>query len=303
MKNIAGVDLNLMKAFEAMMIEGSVSRAAERVGLAQPSMSNALARLRALFDDPLFVRSSAGMRPTEKAKVIAPLVSRALGALRAAINDAGVFDPATMPLTVRIMMPDYGELTLLPLIAQQLQDVAPLVQIISVPFDRCTYPAKLEQGDIDLVIGVLRAPPPRIAVERVVDERFVCIARKGHPAIGETLDLATFVAQPQALVAPGGSLSGAVDRALSVVGESRRLVMSVGNFISLPFLIADSDIIAVIGERVARRLAAHIDIVIYPVPIDVAGFALSMAWDSAMTHSAGQSWFRDIVRDVSAQLR
>jgi DNA-binding transcriptional LysR family regulator len=303
MKNIAGVDLNLMKAFEAMMIEANVSRAAERVGLAQPSMSNALARLRALFDDPLFVRSAAGMRPTEKAHAIAPLVAQALAALRAAVNDAGVFNPATTPLTVRIMMPDYGELTLLPLIAQELQSLAPQVQIISVAFDRRTYAAKLERGDVDLVIGVLGSPPRRIAVERIFDDQFVCIARTGHPGIGQTLDRATFLALPQALVAPGGRLSGAVDRALSGTGESRRLVMSVGNFLSLPFLIADSDMIAVIGERVARRLADVIDIVIYPVPIDVAGFGLSMAWDSAMTQSAGQGWFRDIVREVAAQLR
>ena len=153
MKNIAGVDLNLMTAFEAMMLEGNVTRAAARIGLAQPSMSNALGRLRVLFDDQLFVRTPVGMHPTEKARAIAPLVSTALAALRSAINDAGIFDPVSSALTIRIATTDYGEFIVLPKVMQILRSAAPNMTLISVPFSRAAIADQLSRGDVDLAFN------------------------------------------------------------------------------------------------------------------------------------------------------
>jgi DNA-binding transcriptional LysR family regulator len=296
MKNIAGVDLNLMTAFEAMMLEGNVTRAAARIGLAQSSMSNALARLRILFDDQLFARTPVGMHPTEKARAIAPLVSSALAALRSAINDAGVFEPATSTLTMRIATSDYGEFIVLPKVMKALRATAPNMTLISVPFSRTEVPGQLARGDIDIAFNVLSRVPTRIRREALLTDQFVCIARADHPAIKDELDLKTFLGLKQALVAPRGTPSGAVDLALEAIGKKRDVVMSVSNFISLPFLIAESDMIAVVGKRVAQRLEGLIGLNVYPVPIAVDGFTMSMAWDVATDQDAGHNWFRDIMR-------
>jgi DNA-binding transcriptional LysR family regulator len=298
MKNIAGVDLNLMTAFEAMMLDGNVTRAGARIGLAQPSMSNALTRLRALFDDQLFVRTPVGMRPTEKARAIAPHVSLALAALRSAINEAGAFDPATSELTVRIATSDYGEFIVLPKVVQALQQAAPHMTLVSMPYSGSDIAEQLGRGEVDLALNVLPRFLGRTRREVLMEERFVCIARVGHPAIAGDLDLPTFLRLQHALVAPRGTPTGAVDRALAKIGEKRHVVMSVGSFISLPFLIADSDMIAVIGERVAQRLGPLIGLRIYAVPIPVDGFKMSMAWDIATDNDAGHNWFRNVMRSV-----
>jgi DNA-binding transcriptional LysR family regulator len=296
MKNIAGVDLNLMTAFEAMMLDGNVTRAAARIGLAQSSMSNALARLRLLFDDQLFVRTPVGMHPTEKARAIAPLVSSALTALRKAINDAGDFDPATSALTVKIATSDYGEFLVLPKVMQVLRRDAPNMTLVSLPISRSDVANQLDRGDVDIAFNVLPRFPSRIRQEAIMEERFVCIARTDHPDIPNELDLSTFLRLQHALVAPRGTPIGAVDRALAAIGEKRQVVMSVANFISLPFLIAQSDMIAVVAERVAQRLEALIGLTLYPVPIALNGFTMSMAWSAGNEGDAGHKWFRDVMR-------
>jgi DNA-binding transcriptional LysR family regulator len=298
MKNIAGVDLNLMTAFEAMMLDGNVTRAGARIGLAQPSMSNALTRLRALFDDQLFVRTPVGMHPTEKARAIAPHVTLALAALRSAINEAGAFDPATSELTVRIATSDYGEFIVLPKVVQILRQAAPNMTLVSMPYSQSDIADQLGRGEVDLALNVMPRFPSRICREVLIEERFVCIARADHPEIFGDLDLPTFLRLTHALVAPRGTPFGAVDRALAKIGEKRQVVMSVGSFINLPFLIANSDMIAVIGERVAQRLGPLIGLKIYPVPIPLDGFRMSMAWDIATDNDVGPSWFRDLLRRV-----
>jgi DNA-binding transcriptional LysR family regulator len=299
MKNIASVDLNLMTAFEAMMLEGNVTRAAARIGLAQSSMSNALARLRLLFDDQLFARTPVGMHPTEKARAIAPLISSALAALRSAINDAGVFEPASSTLTIRFATTDYGEFIVLPKVMKTLREAASNMKLISVPFSRSDVAAQIARGDIDIAFNVMPRFPSRIRREPLLTDQFVCIARSDHPEITGPLDLQTFLGLQQALVAPRGTPNGAVDRALAAIGEKRDVVMSVSNFISLPFLIAESDMIAVVGKRVADRLEGLIGLKIYPVPIAVDGFTMSMAWDVATDQDAGHIWFRDVMRDAA----
>ena len=203
------------------MLEGNVTRAAARIGLAQSSMSNALARLRLLFDDQLFARTPVGMHPTEKARAIAPLISSALAALRSAINDAGVFEPASSTLTIRLATSDYGEFIVLPKVMMTLRETAPNMKLISVPFSRSDVVTQMARGDIDIAFNVMPRFPSRIRWEPLLTDQFVCIARSDHPAITGALDLKTFLGLQQALVAPRGTPNGAVDRALAAIGEKR----------------------------------------------------------------------------------
>ncbi len=304
MKNIAGVDLNLMTAFEAMMIEGSVTRAAARIGLAQPSMSNALARLRTLFDDPLFERAAQGMLPTEKARLLAPMICGALDSLRKAVNDGGRFDPASSEASFRLATTDYGEMIVLPALLSRIRAFAPKVRVQSLPFDRASFVEQLERDGIDAGLTVIGRKSPRMAIEPQFKERFVCIARRGHPAFpaDKPLDMDTFVGLDHALVSRGGPPSGAVDRALAAIGRERRIAITVANFTTLMFLVAQSDFVAAVAERLARHMAGLIDLSLHALPLRVDPFTMSMAWHRRTDADAGQLWFRDQVRAVTAGL-
>ncbi|MGY4502176.1 DNA-binding transcriptional LysR family regulator [Bradyrhizobium sp. GM24.11] len=152
--NLASIDLNLLVAFEALMEERNVTRAGERVGLAQPSMSSVLTRLRALFGDDLFVRSASGMRPTAKALALARPISEALGQIRGVLAPASSFDPATARRRLSIAVTDYGDLVVIPPLVVALRREAPGIDLVVRPIiDAATSVANLEHGEIDALIG------------------------------------------------------------------------------------------------------------------------------------------------------
>lgn len=310
MKNISGIDLNLMTAFEAMLLERHVSRAAARIGLAQPSMSNALARLRALFDDPLFVRTGGTMKPTEKAELLAPLIISALGKLRLAVNEGGAFDPATSTRVFRLATTDYGEMLVLPELMRRIRAQAPGIVLHSLPFDRPSFEEQLEQGKLDAGLTVIQPSSSATRTEKMFEERFVCIARPGHPALagkggaGErvALDLETFLALEHALVSRGGSPRGAVDTALAAMGRERRIALTVANFTTLMFEIAQSDFIAAVAERLAVRMAPLAGFTVHALPLKVNNFTMSLAWHQSTGADQGQLWFRAMMGEVCAGL-
>jgi DNA-binding transcriptional LysR family regulator len=310
LKNISGVDLNLMTAFEAMMVERHVSRAAQRVGLAQPSMSNALARLRALFDDPLFVRSPSGMQPTEKAIAIAQLISSALDSLRVAINEGGTFHPVQSTQTFRLATTDYGEMLIVPELLKRLRIQAPGTRLLSLPFDRSTLEGQLERGQIDVGLSVLGRMSHRVRTEKQFDERFVCVARSDHPALSSrvgidpfiALDLQTFTQLDHVLVSRDGAPSGSVDQALAAVGRNRHVVATVANFTALIHLVAKSNMVASVGERIAVQMSKLLGLSVHALPLEVRGFTMSMAWHQMTDADAGQCWFRDLLREACADI-
>ena len=306
MKNIEAVDLNLMTAFEALLIEQHVSRAAHRVGLAQPSMSNALSRLRSLFDDPLFVRVGGVMRPTEKAKALAPLIKAALDNMRLAVNKASHFEPATSTQGFSLATTDYGEMLVLPKLMQRIRAEAPSVKVHSLPFDRASFEDMLERGQIDAGLTVIKPKSTSVVTEAMFDERFVCIARHQHPALADTgstgafaaLDLETFLSLDHALVSRGGSAQGAVDTALAAMGRERQIGLTVANFTTLMFLIAQTELVAAVAERLATQMAPLAGFTIHALPLAVRNFTMSLAWHKATEADHGQIWFRELVRDV-----
>lgn len=310
MKNISGIDLNLMTAFEAMMRERHVSRAAMRIGLAQPSMSNALSRLRALFGDPLFIRTGGMMKPTEKAERLAPLIKTALDSLRTAVNEGGTFDPATSTRTFSLATTDYGEMLVLPELLRRIRAQAPGISLHSLPFDRPSFEEQLELGTLDAGLTVIYPSSPKTCTEPMFEERFVCIARPGHPALAGkggagdrvALDLETFLSLDHALVSRGGSPKGAVDRALAAINRERRIALTVANFTTLMFEVAQSDFIAAVAERLAVRMAPLAGFTIHAMPLNVNNFTMSLAWHQSTEADQGQKWLRSLVRDVCARL-
>ncbi len=301
MKNIAAVDLNLLKAFDALMEEKNVTRAAARAGMAQPSMSNALSRLRGLMNDELFVRTPGAMQPTELAISMAPHVSAALQAADLAVNAGQVFDPGTAKAEVILATTDSFDFIFTPKLVARLAAVAPGILIRTISFDRATYQELLDRQSIDLALGVIFSPPKRFSITKLYDESFVCIARKDHPSIRERLTRAAFLNAEHVLFSLRGDGRGVVDSMLESKGLSRKVAASIANYTSLPNLVINSDLIAVVAKRLALRASEHLPINLFPVPFEVPGFTMSMAWGAATEKDPLRTWLRNEILQLTRE--
>src|SRR5437762_705083 len=179
--DIRAVDLNLLKAFDALMSERAVTRAAGRIGLSQPAMSYALSRLRGLFADDLFVRTANGMEPTARAREIAPMIAAAIERIEAALNLGAGFDPTTSLATFTAGMGEYAEVALVSRLAEAFSREAPKTTLRLLPLNGSDAAEQLERGAIDVAVAHLRAMPPTIKTTQLFRDPFVVVARKGHP--------------------------------------------------------------------------------------------------------------------------
>lgn len=298
--NLAAVDLNLLVALDAILAERSVTRAAARLGLTQPAMSHALRRLRDLFGDELLVRTRTGMVPTARGEALEQPLRATLRDLDALIHqgEAG-FDPRTAAATFTIATTDYGAFVLLPALLPVLEREAPRIdlRLVSVPDPMADA---LADGRVDFVIATR---PPDAAVlhkQPLCEERFVCVMRAGHPAGKKPLTLERYVSLSHALVAPRGRLGGAVDDALAARGLSRRVAVTIPNFLVAPAVIASSDLVVTLAERVARTFAKAFDLVITEPPVELSGFSMDFIWHERRHRDAAHVWMR---RTVASALR
>lgn len=297
MADIRTLDLNLLKTFDALMDERSVTRAAARLALTQPAVSGMLVRLREAFGDPLFVRSSRGVVPTARAEALAPAVRQVLLEVAALLQPLS-FDPATAALTMTVAASDYAlRVVVLPWLAV-LRAQAPGLRVAVQPIDDDRLAAQLERGEVDLALTTPQSAPPNLHARHLFDERYVCMARAGHPALAAgALTLDAFCAQDHALVSYGGTpFEGATDRALAGLGRQRRVVVSVGSFLMLPELLRRTDLIAVAPERLVGNEAG---LVTAEPPLAVPGFTKLAVWHERRHRDAGQRWARERLFELS----
>ena len=291
MADLRTLDLNLLKTFDALMDERSVTRAAARLALTQPAVSGMLVRLREAFGDPLFVRSSRGVLPTARAEALAPTVRQVLLEVAAMLQPLS-FDPARATLTMTVAATDYAlRVIVLPWLAV-LRAQAPGLCVAVQPVDDLHVAAQLERGEVDLALTTPEAAPPSVHARPLFDERYVCVARAGHPAMAAgALTLDAFCALDQALVSYGGSpFEGVTDRALAALGRQRRVVASVGSFLMLPELLRRTDLIALAP---ARLIEGERDLVSCVPPLAVPGFTKLAVWHERRHRDAGQRWARE----------
>ncbi len=291
--DIRAMDLNLLKALDALLDERSVTRAAQRLSLTQPAVSGMLTRLRESFGDPLFVRTQRGITPTLRAQELAVPVKELLGGIESLLQPQA-FDPATAQMTVHLAATDYAmQAVVVPLLAK-LRRCAPGVRMAVVPAQHLPVFERLERGDIDLALISPENTAPDLYARHLFDERYVCVMRSDHPeAQGGALSLDRFCALDHALISyTGGSFFGATDEALARLGRSRRVVLSITSFLVLPEILRTSDLIAVVPERVVAQ--AHGLVVLEP-PLEIRGFAKTAAWHERTHRSAGHRWVRSLL--------
>lgn len=303
--DLAGVDLNLVLALDALLAERHVTRAAARLGITQSAASHALARLRDLLDDPLLVRGPRGtMIPTPRATALAPAVHRILIELSAVLRGDASFDPATARRTFHIGTSDYVELVLMPRLVERINRVAPNVDLwLHTLVDHGDE--AVATGAIDVVIGPPRgnARPAGSYEKALFDESFTCIVRENHPLAEARFTLPRYCAAAHLLVAPRGTPGSFVDEALAAVGRTRRIALAVPHFLVVPYLIASSDLVATLATRVAETFAGSLGLITVPPPLALPKFQIALAWHERNHDDQPHRWLREQILAVAAELR
>ena len=301
--NLAAIDLNLLVAFEALMEERHVTRAANRIGLAQPSMSSALRRLRDLFGDELFLRGPGGMQPTGKALALAQPIGAALEQIRGALAPGQGFDPSTSRRRFTIAVTDYGDLVIVPSLVALLRREAPGVDLAVRPItDAAAALAKLDRGELDALIGGHLPDSPASLRQHLFEERFVCI-RDQEPAIHSgALSVSEYAALPHALfsAAGGDGLPSAIDALLGHQGLKRRIAVTLPHVVAVPFAVAGTDLVATMAERVARRFAGSAGVVVLPLPFESPTFAIDLVHGRRALADPALCWLTDAARRAAS---
>ena len=298
--DVRAVDLNLLKAFDALVRERTVTRAASRIGLSQPAMSHALSRLRGVFNDELFVRSGAGMEPTARARAIAPLIASAIEQVEAALRLGAGFDPATSAATFTAGMAEYAEIALVGALARAFARDAPAATLRLLPATGREAADQLERGAADVAVAFLgNSLPAHIDSAVLLRDPFVVVARRDHPVAARPMSLETYAAQRHVLVSPRGATSGALDRILVDFGLKRRIALLVATYLAVPAALARSDLVATVPRRCAELIAATAAVAITPLPIDFA-LTVSMAWHRRAGTDPAQSWLRSLLTQAAA---
>ena len=297
-----GADLNLLAAFDALMQERNVTRAAARMNVSQPAMSAALGRLRTLFGDRLFQRSAAGLLPTPRANELAEPVARALQQIGALLAPPGHFDPGTATLRLRLGVSEYPAFILLPALLAALTRQAPAIEVEVHTFvARDDAVALLDAGKIDLAIGV--APTlqeSRIMSRQILSDEFVTLVRRDARPARRMLDLTAFLALRHVLVSPEGNRYGVVDQALADCGLQRKVQVTLPHMFAVPALLRESDLAATLLRRVALHSAHAGDLMMFPPPVPLPTISFHMIWHRRNDANASQRWLREIVDQVAA---
>jgi DNA-binding transcriptional LysR family regulator len=300
--NITGVNLNLLVSFDALMTERHVTRAARRMGLTQSAMSNALAQLRGVFDDPLLVRGPRGMAPTDRALQLIGPIREGLSHLEAALVSSGGFDPTTSERTFVVAASDYVEYVLLPPLLARLGEQAPRVSVEVRPWGLHQVPDGLKDGAMDLMIGYYNEVPRGHHQALLFEESYVCIARKGHPRVGPRLTLKRYLELSHVLVSQTGGSPGSVDRALAKLGKSRTVGLRVSHFLMVPMVVARTDMIAALSRRVAEPFAELLPLLLVEPPLPLPKGMVGQVWHNRTDQDPAHAWFRRLIAEIARTL-
>jgi DNA-binding transcriptional LysR family regulator len=300
MRDLRRIDLNLLVALDALLEEQNVTRAAERLALTQPTVSAMLARLRELFDDPLFVRAQRGLLPTPRAQALAPLLKEWLAEAHGLVAGEA-FNPAKATFTASISANDYIQSALLVPLVKRLRREAPSVRLAVRGAELCHGTVPFANGDIDLCIATTsEIPSPDLPARLLYTEYYTCVVRKGHPLAGTRVTLDQFCRFPHVAVSPTESqFSGPVDQVLAQLGRKRQVVLSVPGFLILPEILATDDLIAVVPERVMRGRMSGLRT--FAPPVAIPEFSVVALWHQRLHKDPAHRWLRGLVAETARE--
>lgn len=291
-------DLNLLPIFVALMEERSVTRAAERMGMTQPALSNALSRLRQMLQDQLFVRERYGIQPTPIALELSPLIAEALAQLDDAVLGQQAFDPAQAERLFTIAPNGYVEFVLVPAVVARLEKVAPGIKLRLTPYGNDLVETGVVSGTTALVLGRIVDPPDNLVVQHLMDEGLACAVRADHPAIGDSMTREQFETMKHVNIVPPGRMRAGLFQALAQHQLKRDVAISVTNFFAVAEMVAVTDYCATLPSLICRRLMHDPRLKILPAPIDLGSFPVEMAWHVRYRHDPAHRWLRALIGEV-----
>lgn len=311
--NATHVDLNLLVAFDAIARERNVTRAAERAGVTQSAMSHALRRLREHIGDPLLVRSARGMTLTPRGEALVVPIRAALVAVARALEAPASFEPRTARRAFTLSSPDLFDVLVLPAVLEELQRKAPGIDLNVVPLGVGSLAEKLETGDLDLaVVPRVEGGASPMAVltselrrSTLFHDRFVCLLRAGHPALGKrkrALSLDAFVALAHVLVSPLGRGDSFVDAMIAKHGARRRVALRVPQFMTALEIVQRSDLVLTAPSALARLARTPKAVVALEPPIALPRHGVDLVWHERYSADAGHRWLRETVGSVAREV-
>ena len=304
---IEKIDLNLLRYLDVLLRERNVTRAASHLGLSQPAMSNGLRRLRQMFNDPLLVRTSEGMTPTERANELQPLIREALARVEMALQPKAAFDVASSERVFRIMASDYAESTILPSMLRRLREEAPGIALdIMTPSDVSFL--DVEQGKVDMIINRFDSIPQSFHKKLIWNDSFTCLFSERNP-IRDNFNLETYLQAQHVWVSKTGMGVGVgidpddvrrlgwVDDALDKLGRKRKITIFTRHYQAAMLLAEMKDLIVTIPTRAARLQQNNPRLIIKPPPFDIPNIDLEMAWSPLLQNNPGHQWMRKLIAE------
>ncbi len=284
-------DLNLLKTFDALMETRSVSKAAQRLSLTQPAVSNALARLRKLLDDPLLVRTKRGMEPTPRALSLLGPVKKSLQSLEQALMPVADFSPLHSDQRFTIAAPDFVGVSLLSELLPRWQKSAPKLSLRVQHLSAKATETELEEGSVDLAIGRFFELPGKLSRRMLQRQELVCLLAADHPYKEERMSLAQFLQLQHVWVSNSGR-RGMVDHWLDARQKSRSIVAVVSTYAAGALLVAESALGLVVAQRYAHYFAAHLNVRCVELEFDLGNFTVDMLWHPFRESDPAHRWLR-----------
>jgi DNA-binding transcriptional LysR family regulator len=300
--SLEDIDLNLLVALDALLVEESVTKAAQRCNVTQSAMSHSLAKLRTLLGDDLLVRVPSGMSATVRARALAQPLSRALAELRSVVSSGSAFDPRSARRVFTVASADYGSFVLMPGLMRRLGAEAPSVEVVVRPLPSAPAEA-LEDEQIDLAVLPFPESRATIVAQKLFDDRFVCVLRRDHPALrraARRLDMETFTTLSHLQITPRGRPGGTLDDWLTRAGKTRHVALRIADFLVAPIVVAETDLVLTLPSRIAHVYARSYGLRVMEPPGDIPSVTIWQIWHQRRRQDPAHAWLRGMLSEVAA---
>ena len=297
---LRNIDLNLLVVLDALLTEKHVTRTGVRLHLSQPAISHSLNKLRLLLGDPLLIRQGNEVVLSALAQNLQAPLKAVLGQIETLLGQSIDFVPGDSQRTFRVAMSDYGAAIVLPKLLVQLRKLAPDTSLVVIQDSRLGMLEQIEQGKIDLAVGVFAALAADISCDVLFEETFTCLLNRRSLPDSGVLDLDSYLARPHLLVSMDGNTQGEVDNVLRAQGLQRRVAVNVPHWGTAPGMIADTDLILTVATRTLDNVPLGDTLVAMPPPLTVAPFNYVQVWHQRFNQDPAHRWLRELVKQVSA---
>lgn len=296
----ASLDLRLLIVFDAVLRKRSLTQAGDSLGLSQPLMSQSLSKLRQYFGDPLFVRTTAGMSPTPRARELAPRIASVIQLMQEAIESPDQFDPAVSRRSFSFVATDFGAAFLLPRLLRHLAEHAPGIRVRAIAAPRHGVEEMLEEGEADLAMGSFAITRSPFYQRRLYASDYVCLARAGHPLAQGVLSEEAYLNAAHALVAPLPIGYEALERFLLESIPAERFVVTLPNFLTVLTTLPSSDALFTVSRRAGVEVARLVGANVMELPVRIPGFIVRQFWHERFHKDPANKWFRDLIHALLA---